>query len=55
MEAIRDSTREGIEGMENLIDVDAESSLDLKQSEVDMMKSIVANKAGIEKEIAKRI
>jgi hypothetical protein len=55
MEAIRDSTMEGIEEMTSLIEVDAESSLGLKQSDVDAMKSIVANKSGIEKEIAKRI
>jgi len=41
--------------MADLIEVDADGSLGLKQSDVDAMKSIVANKAEIEKEIAKRI
>jgi hypothetical protein len=55
MEALRDSTMEGIEEMADLIEVDADGSLGLKQSDVDAMKSIVANKAEIEKEIAKRL
>jgi hypothetical protein len=55
METIGDSTMEGIEEMANLIEVDADGSLGLKKSDVDAMKSIVANKAEIEKEIAKRI
>ena len=55
METIGASTMEGIEEMANLIEVDADGSLGLKKSDVDAMKSIVANKAEIEKEIAKRI
>jgi len=55
IETIGASTMEGIEEMANLIEVDADGSLGLKQSDVDAMKAIVANKAEIEKEIAKRI
>ena len=55
IETIAASTMEGIDEMADLIEVNADGSLGLKQSDVDAMKSIIANKAEIEKEIAKRL